>query len=125
MVLAFGYFAFLDYDNHAECRASEYSDLPIPADSAMVGTNVAMRFRRIIRFGFFVSLMEIGRATASVIVFRTQNVNAMFYTQALHGCTGFLNLFFLFVATTSRFEHTGRVCSGHFLPSNADHTGYL
>ena len=68
MAGAFLYFAYiykkLDEDT---CYANAYSQEAFPEQSAMVGINVTSRFKCAIRFGFWIAVLNIIRATIQQI----------------------------------------------------------
>ena len=70
--LSFFYFAyFYDLDKH-KCYAGNGTDIPLATDSDIHGVDVARRFKMAIRFGFWMSFINAGRAALAQVAFFTK-----------------------------------------------------
>ena len=54
---------------HRNCVADAKTNLPLDDESSMEGSNVALRFKMAIRWGFWMSFLNFVRATLAQIAF--------------------------------------------------------
>ena len=118
-------FVYADNGEHIHCLATEYSKVPTPSSSDMTSDNVSWRFEFITKMGFIVGVSESLRSIVNYVAFKSNNYSFLMVTQLLVCATGFINFLFLILGTVYRFDSTGKVCSGDYLDSGADTTGYL
>ena len=97
-----------------DCEADAYSDVPI-AGLDTVGANVSLRFRMGIRWGFWLSLMNIARSVIAQIALKIKSWFLLYFSYVLFA-VNFTTLVIWFVFINLwRWNHSGRVCSGDYL----------
>jgi hypothetical protein len=66
LALTFGFFSYYYDAIHRPCTAAYGSVIPLPADgTATIGRNVQFRFKLIIRFGFYLSILNFIRVVVN------------------------------------------------------------
>jgi hypothetical protein len=77
--------------------------------------NVTMRFRMAIRWGFWMSLLNILRSIMAQIALKIKSW-FLLYTSYVMFAVNFTLIMILFIFVNLwRFDHAGKVCSGDYL----------
>lgn len=114
--VGFLYMAYIYGDLHQnQCVANAYLTEPLSENTNTWGVNVTRRFRIAIRWGFWMSLLNISR---SVLAYVALNMKSwlMLYTSYVLFAVNFTLMLVLFIFMNMwRWDMPGRVCSGEYL----------
>lgn len=117
-VVVFGGFMYMAYFykplGDKDCEADAYNNTPI-AGIDTVGANVSLRFRMSIRWGFWLSLMNIGRSVLAQVALKIKSWFLLYFSYVLFAINFTTVLIWFTFANLWRFDHSGRVCAGDYL----------
>lgn len=122
----FLYFAYIypDLNQTIPCIADSESESPIPPGSVNDGMNVTDRFRCAIRFGFWISSINIVRAVIAQIGL-WKNIQMLIYVSfVIYGLNMCLALVLFIFMQIWRWSNSGEICSGKYLPAGAKQEEY-
>jgi len=116
LALTFGFFSY-NYDAiHRPCKAAYGSVIPLPPDGgATIGKDVQFRFKLIIRFGFYLSILNFIRVVVNQIGIWLKSPLLYYFAIVMYGVNFMLALVWFMFAQMWRWCYDGQVCSGDFL----------
>ena len=117
----YGYFALRLDDDPEVCLASPDSDVVLVAPSSS-SVDVGEIFRYCFDRFFYLTLLQISIALLTHLI-KGPTIRQILFLLILLSSYAFIGLWIYLVVI--RLEHTGKVCSGDFLPAGHSTDGYL
>lgn len=110
-----------------ECKADINSDVPLSATSSNIYIDVTTKFKIAIRWGFFMSLMTFIRAILAQLGLYLRRWVLLWCSYVLFAANISVSIVLFILMQVWRWSHSGKVCSGDYLPSydDADEDVYL
>jgi hypothetical protein len=116
LALTFGFFSYHYVAIHRPCKAAYGSVIPLPPDGgATIGKDVQFRFKLIIRFGFYLSILNFIRVVVNQIGIWLKSPLLYYFAIVMYGVNFMLALVWFMFAQMWRWCYDGQVCSGDFL----------
>jgi hypothetical protein len=116
LALTFGFFSYYYVAIHRPCKAAYGSVIPLPPDGgATIGKDVQFRFKLIIRFGFYLSILNFIRVVVNQIGIWLKSPLLYYVAIVMYGVNFMLALVWFMFAQMWRWCYDGQVCSGDFL----------
>ena len=91
-------------------------------DSDIHGIDVASRFKRGIRFGFWLSFVNFCRATLAQVAFVTKKWQLLLISYFVFALSLSAMIVLFILMSIWRWSHSGRVCAGDYLTEKDDMT---